>query len=105
MEEKITYTVVSEEYCFNFQSFQTIKKYNVLTVTTNEEKANEIMQMYDMVLSQTRDSQQVDANGNMLISYSINSLEFDGVLTYDEVKERIKDIQDFTWGQNHNRKI
>ena len=105
MEEKITYAVVSEEYCFNFQNFQTIKRYNVLTVTTNEEKANEIMQMYDMVLSQTRDAQEIDANGNMLTSYSINSLKFDGTLTIDEVKERIKYNQDFTWGQNHNRKI
>lgn len=39
MEEQKTYAVVAEEYYFNFNVFQTLKKYNVLTVTNDSEKS------------------------------------------------------------------
>lgn len=68
-------------------------------------KADEILGMYDMVLSQTRDAQETDVNGNMLTSYSINSVPFDGNLTVDEVKELIAQNENFEWGKTQNRKM
>lgn len=99
MEDKKTYAIVSEEYYFNLKLFQTIKKYKVLTVTKEEENANDILEMYDMVLSKTRDAQEIDADGNMLTSYSINNVSFEEDLTIEEVKERIKENEDFSWGK------
>jgi len=103
MEEQKTYAVVTEEYYFNFNAFQTLKKYNVLTVTNDSEKAEEILGMYDMVLAQTRDAQETDKNGNMLTSYSINNVPFEGNLTIDEVKELIAQNQNFEWGQSQSK--
>lgn len=99
MEDKKTYAIVLEEYYFNLKLFQTIKKYKALTVTKEEENANVILEMYDMVLSKTRDAQEIDADGNVLTSYCINSIAFEEDLTIEEVKERIKENEDFTWGK------
>jgi len=105
MEERMTYAVVSEEYYFNYNSFQTIKKYKVLTVTNDSEKADEILEMYDMVLSQTRDAQEIDANKNMLTSYSINAVPFEGNLTIEEVRELIRQNENYEWGQTQSKKM
>lgn len=97
MEEK-TYVVYSEEYYFDLKVMQTVLKKRVYNVSPSSEVATEVKEMMQESLQATVDAGEMNADLEMLTTFSINVVSLEGTLTKEEAEAQVID-DDYTWGK------
>ena len=97
MEDK-TDVVYSEEYYFDLKVMQTVLKKRVYNVSPNPEAATEVKEMMAESLQATVDAGEMNADLEMLTTFSINVISLEGNLTKEEAEAQVID-DDYTWGK------
>lgn len=95
MEDK-TYVVYSEEYYFDLKVMRTVLKKKVYNVSPNPEIAAEVKEMMASSLQATVDSGEMNADYEMLTTFSINVVSLEGILTKEEAEAQVIN-DDYTW--------
>ena len=94
----MTYVVYAEEYYFSLKTFSTVLKKNVYNVSYNQEAAEEVKAMLEEAFQKRVDAGEVNANNEILTTYTIEVKCLDEKLSLTEASKRVID-DDYTWGK------
>jgi len=97
MEEKC-YVVIAIKYLLNLNNFQTEKQFEILGMFENNDEIDGFIFGYNGVMEKLKDT--INDDGKMLISFSIETKEFDRKLSFQEVETWVYDNCSYEWEKN-----
>ena len=93
-----TYVVYAEEYYFSLMALSTILKKRIYNISYDKESAEEVKDMMEEVLKKLCESSEINANKEILTTYSIKTICLEGKLSFKEARETVIN-DDYTWGK------